>query len=112
MKIKDYKCKCGCDDFFFAHESLHKGIYCSYCGKWLKWADKDEQNLSMKQKPILDNIKDEIEGYKSTIDNAISEDELKIEGMKEAYTDCLKIIDKYKGETKQAKNPDRMEEGE
>lgn len=46
----------------------------------------------------LDNIKAEIEGYKSTIDNAISEDELKIEGMKEAYTDCLNIIDKYRGD--------------
>jgi len=48
------------------------------------------------QEPILDKIRAKIEKYKSTIDNAISEDELKIEGMKEAYTDCLKIIDKYK----------------
>lgn len=49
MKIKDYKCKCGQDDFFFADKGNQTGIYCSYCGKWLKWADKDEQNLSMKQ---------------------------------------------------------------
>lgn len=41
----------------------------------------------------LDDIKAEIEEYRSTIDRAISEDELKIEGMKEAYTDCLKILD-------------------
>ena len=48
MKIKDYQCKCGHDDFFFADKGNQKGIYCSYCGKWLKWADKDEQNLSMR----------------------------------------------------------------
>jgi len=47
---------------------------------------------------IFDKIRTEIEGYKSTADNAISEDELKIEGMKEAYTDCLGIIDKYRTE--------------
>ena len=44
----------------------------------------------------LDKIRAKIEGYKSTIDRAIEEDELKIEGMKEAYTDCLNIIDKCK----------------
>lgn len=48
---------------------------------------------------LLDKIRAEIEGYKSTIDNAISEDALKIEGMKEAYADCLEIIDKYKAES-------------
>lgn len=51
MKIKDYKCKCGHDDFFFADKGNQIGIYCSYCGKWFKWADKDEQNLRMKQEP-------------------------------------------------------------
>ncbi|MCR5144778.1 MAG: hypothetical protein K6B67_05660 [Lachnospiraceae bacterium] len=61
MKIKDNKCKCGHDDFFFAEKGNQKGIYCSYCGKWLKWADKDEQNLRMKQVPVLDKIREEIE---------------------------------------------------
>ena len=49
----------------------------------------------------LAKIRAEIEDYKSTIDNAISEDELKIEGMKEAYTDCLEIIDEYKAESEE-----------
>jgi len=61
MKIKDYKCKCGHNDFFFADKGNQKGIYCSYCGKWLKWADKDEQNLAMKQESILEKIRAEIE---------------------------------------------------
>lgn len=52
MKIKDYKCKCGHDDFFFADKGSQKGIYCSYCGKWYKWADHDEQNLAMRDNII------------------------------------------------------------
>ena len=56
MIIKDYKCKCGHNDFFFADKGNQKGIYCTYCGKWLKWADKDEQNLSIKQEPNGDLI--------------------------------------------------------
>lgn len=49
MRIKDYQCKCGNNDFFFADKGKQKGIYCSYCGRWLKWADKDEKNLIMKK---------------------------------------------------------------
>lgn len=56
MEIKDYQCKCGHNNFLFANKGNQKGIYCSYCGKWYKWADKDEQNLAMKQEPILDKI--------------------------------------------------------
>lgn len=48
MKIKEYTCKCGCNDFFFAEKGNQIGIYCDRCGKWLKWADKDEQNLRLK----------------------------------------------------------------
>lgn len=48
MIIKDYKCSCGHNDFFFNSKGNQKGIYCSYCGKWLKWADKNEQNLRYK----------------------------------------------------------------
>lgn len=49
MKIKDYKCKCGSDDFFFTDKGNQKGIYCCKCGKWLKWADKNERNLEQQQ---------------------------------------------------------------
>lgn len=92
MKIKDYKCKCGHDDFFFADKGNQTGIYCSYCGKWLKWADKDEQNLAMKQEPILDKIRAEI----ADLDDA----EYEFEGYYKAVNDALQIIDKYKAESK------------
>ena len=49
MKIKDYKCKCGNDDFFFIEDENSMGIYCTSCGKWKKWANKDERNLFAKQ---------------------------------------------------------------
>ena len=48
------------DDFFFDNNRVHIGIYCSRCGKWLKWADKDERNLRMKQVDVLDKIIAEI----------------------------------------------------
>lgn len=56
MKIKDYKCKCGRDEFFFADKGNQRGIFCAYCGKWLKWADKDERNLALKQEPLEDLV--------------------------------------------------------
>lgn len=45
MKIKNYTCKCGCDDLFFVKVGSHLGIYCTKCGKWIKWASHDERNL-------------------------------------------------------------------
>lgn len=56
MTIKDYKCKCGHNDFFFADKGNQKGIYCSFCGKWLKWADKDEQNLRMNEDELYNVV--------------------------------------------------------
>ena len=94
MTIKDYKCKCGHDDFFFADKGNQIGIYCSYCGKWLKWADKDEQNLRMKQVSMLDTIRAEIDKLEY----------LNIEDGSDGYDkyieqyEVLKIIDKYRGD--------------
>lgn len=60
MKIKDYKCKCGNNDFFFIERGNIIGIYCSYCGKWLKWANKDDKNLAiMNRVTIIRKVGDE-----------------------------------------------------
>lgn len=49
MKIKSYRCKsCGSQDFFLAEGTMHTGIYCDICGRWLKWANKDERNHFLK----------------------------------------------------------------
>ena len=45
MKIKNHKCKCGKDDFNFIKHDYHTGIYCTFCGAFLKWASKDEKKL-------------------------------------------------------------------
>ena len=45
MKIKNYKCKCGKDDFQTIKNNYHTGLYCTFCGAFLKWASKDEKNL-------------------------------------------------------------------
>ena len=95
MKIKDYQCKCGHNDFFFAEQGNQKGIYCSYCGKWLKWADKDERNLAVKHESVLNKIRSEIEALPKTypfinhIDTYVKED------------DVRQIIDKYRVESEE-----------
>ena len=50
MKIKAYRCRCGSKDFFTLKKSESQvGIYCQSCGKWYKWADKNEKNLIMRE---------------------------------------------------------------
>lgn len=101
MKIKDYKCKCGHNDFFFADKGNQKGVYCSYCGKLFKWADKDEQNLAMKQEPVLDKIRAEIETQRKEVSNKKSEsNELQAfyDGLNDGLKDARGIIDKYRKE--------------
>ena len=103
MKIKDYKCKCGENDFFFDDKGNQKGIYCSYCGRWLKWASKDEQNLDIKQETILDKIRADIENEvkfwsdpsKCNVESAVNSRKAKAQ----SYKHCLEIIDKYKAES-------------
>ena len=95
MKIKDYKCKCGHNDFFFADKSNQKGIYCSYCGKWLKWADKDEQNLAMKSENDINKLRAEIKGMYRVILKDTPKDDWAVR-----WNDCLdevlEIVDKYR----------------
>lgn len=113
MEIKDYKCKCNHNDFFFANKGNQKGIYCSYCGKWFKWADKDEQNLAMKQESYENKIIDEhykkgfVNGIRTAewrYNNAIAEikehaDRLKDSLYGDGMRHCIEIIDKYKAES-------------
>lgn len=49
MKVKNFRCvNCKHNDFKFKANQNNPnviGIYCAYCGKWFKWADKNEKNL-------------------------------------------------------------------
>lgn len=93
MKIKEFRCKCGHDDFFFADKGNQIGIYCSYCGKWFKWADKDEQNLRMKQVSVIDKIRNEIERCGGNDEKAFCKS--LNESYKLGLREAIKIIDKY-----------------
>lgn len=47
FKLNDMKCKCGNEEFFFRHKKKFLvGAYCSKCGRWLKWVNNSEQNIS------------------------------------------------------------------
>ncbi len=44
--LSKYACnKCGKQVFFHVKKGAKTGIYCSYCGAWLKWVNKDDKNL-------------------------------------------------------------------
>lgn len=38
----NYQCKCGCDNMFIEKKGNNTGLYCSKCGKWIKWLNKNE----------------------------------------------------------------------
>jgi len=41
--IDKYKCsKCGCKKMFTEQHGNNTGLYCSNCGKWVRWLSKDE----------------------------------------------------------------------
>lgn len=55
MKIKDYVCQCGHSNFVLVNCGVHWGIYCTYCGKWYKWANKNEIGLFWREARTREN---------------------------------------------------------
>lgn len=55
------QCKCGSLDFFIEKKGNNTGLYCSMCGKWQKWMNKDEiilfehNNKPKKKKQLKQN---------------------------------------------------------
>ena len=44
--MKNYACeKCGSMDLFIKSNGSQTGLYCSDCGKWIKWVSKSELPL-------------------------------------------------------------------
>lgn len=96
MQIKDYKCKCGHNDFFFKDKGSQRGIYCSYCGKWFKWADKDERNLVVGQESTEEQ-KDRSEGA-CEVSNEIQAKTRMTEEERKVALYCLKANSDYHSE--------------
>jgi late competence protein required for DNA uptake (superfamily II DNA/RNA helicase) len=45
--MKKFVCnKCGSIDLFIKVKGTQEGLYCSDCGKWQKWLNKDEKLLA------------------------------------------------------------------
>lgn len=44
------KSKCCNDNVFVKIKGSQTGLYCSSCGKWVKWANKDDINLISESK--------------------------------------------------------------
>lgn len=57
MLFEHYSCpKCGCKVLkpILKYESNIIGLYCSRCGAWVKWANKDDRNLIIiKQEEVV-----------------------------------------------------------
>lgn len=44
--MKKFVCKkCDSSEVFLSREGTHLGIYCASCGRWIKWASREEQRL-------------------------------------------------------------------
>lgn len=45
--MKEFKCtKCNSEDLFIEKSGNNTGLYCSDCGKWITWLNKDEMRLA------------------------------------------------------------------
>lgn len=58
-------CKCGSKEFFTEKHGNQIGLYCSACGKWQKWLNKDEIRLFTHDVPdgwirVKDNLPDTV----------------------------------------------------
>lgn len=59
-------CKCGGKEFFTEEHGNQTGLYCSACGKWQKWLEKDEIRLfnhgvKVENASLLERLKARIE---------------------------------------------------
>ena len=48
--INEYKCICSCETFYIKKDTktnggIQTGLYCSGCGRWIKWLGKEELRL-------------------------------------------------------------------
>ena len=61
----DMVCKCGGKKFFTEKHGNQIGLYCSACGKWQKWLNKDEIRIFTHDVPdgwirVKDNLPDTV----------------------------------------------------
>jgi len=63
MKLKtEYNCVCGSKQFYTipntkSNGGIQRGLYCSSCGRWIKWMGKEEFRLYEKYLEFIETEK-------------------------------------------------------
>lgn len=94
--MSNYKCKCGnTSDFFIEHNLSQCGMYCSWCGKWIKWLNKDEERLFKHKQSNAEHdakVKEEIiEDVITYVLNAYKYDSLTKEQLKNILNEAKEV---------------------
>ncbi|RJW38690.1 hypothetical protein DXC92_19045 [Clostridiales bacterium TF09-2AC] len=66
--MKNFICsKCNSTDVFIEKSGNNTGLYCSDCGKWITWLNKDQQRLAERQIGLksfdVDRVLEQLEDY-------------------------------------------------
>lgn len=97
----DFNCKrCGCTEYILNTKGNNTGLYCSGCGKWYKWPNKDEVRVYSKKnkqentddtKHIIDQLKEFTDYLYKIIDDAMVKEPISpaIQIRKGAYCTAL-----------------------
>ena len=60
MRLPGVICKCGSEDIFASQSKQHIKLICAKCGRYSKFANKQEKNLIeaiLQRNPFNENIK-------------------------------------------------------
>lgn len=60
MRLPGVICKCGSEDIFASQSKQHIKLICAKCGRYIKFANKNENNLMqeiLERNPFNENIK-------------------------------------------------------
>lgn len=61
MRLPGVICKCGSEDIFASQSKQHIKLICAKCGRYIKFANKNEKNLMqeiLQRNPFNENIKE------------------------------------------------------
>lgn len=67
------QCKCGSLDFFVEKQGNNTGLYCSMCGRWQKWLNKDEIRLFEHNNPSKQNKQTNADKIRTMTDEKLAE---------------------------------------
>lgn len=81
--MKQFKCsKCGSTEVFISKSGNNTGLYCTDCGKWIQWLNKDEIRLAERQikstvLPVTNKSNKKPCGIKITSSIVFNEDDMR-----------------------------------